>query len=61
MSRKPQATMTKTDISATGGTAGTSAVHTIDRVLLEDWLEIEFTSKTGRPVLSGIELRRLEE
>lgn len=53
--------MTKTDISATGGTAGASAVHTIDRVLLQDWLEIEFTSKTGRPVLSGIELRRLEE
>jgi hypothetical protein len=44
-----------------GGNGGAAAVHTIDRVLLGDWMEIKFTSKVGRPLLSGIELQRLEE
>jgi len=44
-----------------GGTADSAAVRTIDRVLLGDWIEIQFTPKIGRPVLSGIEIQRLEE
>ena len=43
-----------------GGTAPPSVVQTLDRVLLGDWLELRFTPKTGRPVLSGIELYRLD-
>ena len=44
-----------------GGTAQPSVVKTIDRVMLGDWLELRFTPKTGRPVLSGIELQRLDD
>lgn len=44
-----------------GGKGLPSAVRTIDRVLLGDWIEIKFTPKRGRPVLAGIELQRLEE
>ena len=44
-----------------GGTAPTSEVRTIDRVLLGDWLELQFTPKAGRPSISGIELHRLDE
>jgi hypothetical protein len=43
-----------------GGDAGPATVRTIDRVLLGDWLEIQFTEKQGHAVLSGIELQRLE-
>lgn len=44
-----------------GGEAGPASIHTIDRVMLSDWLEITFTKKTGDAVLSGIELQRLDE
>jgi len=44
-----------------GGDAGPATIRTIDRVMLGDWLEIQFTDKTGRAVLSGIELQRLED
>lgn len=44
-----------------GGKWGPVTIHTIDRVMLGDWLEIKFTEKTGHSVLSGIELQRLEE
>lgn len=44
-----------------GGDSGATAVHTIERVLLGDAIEIAFTPRTGRAVLSGIELQRLAE
>ena len=44
-----------------GGMSGPASIHTIDRVLLGDWLEIAFTEKTGHAVLSGIELQRLDD
>lgn len=44
-----------------GGQAPTSRIVTIERVLLDDWLDLGFTLKSGDPVLSGIELQRLEE
>ena len=44
-----------------GDKSGPVTMHTIDRVMLGDWLEIKFTEKTGHSVLSGIELQRLEE
>ena len=44
-----------------GGDAGRATTRTIDRVMLGDWLEIQFTDKTGHAVLSGIELQRLED
>lgn len=44
-----------------GGESGATAVHTIERVLLGDAIEIAFTPRTGRAVLSGIELQRLAE
>ncbi|MDA1229675.1 MAG: PQQ-binding-like beta-propeller repeat protein, partial [Planctomycetota bacterium] len=43
-----------------GGNAGPASVHTIDRVMLGDWLEIAFAEKTGHAVISGIELQRLD-
>ncbi|WP_373652311.1 PQQ-binding-like beta-propeller repeat protein [Schlesneria sp. DSM 10557] len=44
-----------------GGTAPKSIVKTFDRVLLGDWLELMFISQHGRPLVSGIELHRLEQ
>jgi outer membrane protein assembly factor BamB len=38
-----------------------AAVHTLDRVLLGDRLELDFLSHEGQPLLSGIELHRLDE
>jgi outer membrane protein assembly factor BamB len=37
------------------------AVRTIERVLLTDHLEIEFLAKEGIPLVSGIELQRLDD
>ncbi len=44
-----------------GGESGMAAVHTIERVLLEDSIEISFVPRKGRAILSGIELQRLAE
>jgi hypothetical protein len=44
-----------------GGEMAKSQIRTLDRVLLGDWMEIQFKPKTGQPLLSGIELQRLEE
>lgn len=44
-----------------GGASGRSAVHTIERVLLGDSMEISFAPRRGRALLSGIELQRLAE
>lgn len=46
---------------ALGGNTGHFQVRSLDRVLLGDGIDIRFTPKTGRPLLSGIELQRLEE
>ncbi|QDT53356.1 Alcohol dehydrogenase [cytochrome c] precursor [Caulifigura coniformis] len=43
-----------------GGSSPSSTTFTVDRVLLGDTVEIEFEAKQGQPVLSGIELHRLE-
>jgi hypothetical protein len=42
-----------------GGDAQLAQVHTLDRVMLGESIEIAFTPKKGRAVLSGIELQRL--
>ena len=44
-----------------GGKGETSAVRTVDRMLLGDWIDITFTEKLGRAVLSGIELQQLKD
>jgi hypothetical protein len=36
-------------------------VKTIDRVLLDDVVQIALTPKAGQPVLSGVELQRLDD
>jgi len=36
-------------------------VHSLERVPISDWLDIQLTRREGRPVLSGIELQQLEE
>jgi hypothetical protein len=36
-------------------------VHTIDRVILGDVLELKFKPIDGLPILSGIELTKLNE
>ncbi len=36
-------------------------VHTIDRVLISEWLDLQFVAKQGKPVLSGIEMQLIEE
>jgi hypothetical protein len=43
-----------------GGDQGATAVHTIDRVVLDQWLDISFRPKVGQPLLSGLELTRLD-
>jgi hypothetical protein len=40
---------------------GIEAVHTIDRVILGDVLELKFKPIDGLPILSGIELTKLDE
>ncbi|MBL8817076.1 MAG: PQQ-binding-like beta-propeller repeat protein [Planctomyces sp.] len=44
-----------------GGSAGPQQVTTLDRVLLDDWLDLGFTAENGAAVISGIELERLDE
>lgn len=43
-----------------GGNHGATAVHTIDRVILADRIEIAFQPTQGRAVLSGLEIARLD-
>jgi hypothetical protein len=44
-----------------GGAHAATAVHTIERIHLGDQLEISFTPHVGQPVLSGLEIMRLDE
>lgn len=44
-----------------GGDGQLAQVHTLERVLLGESIQIEFTPKKGRALLSGIELQRLTE
>lgn len=43
------------------GDAPLAEVRTINRVMLGEWLDIDFRAKKGRPLLSGIELQQLDE
>jgi outer membrane protein assembly factor BamB len=49
------------DAITLGGPEKQTAIFTVDRVLLEEQVEIEFAAAKGQPVLSGIELHRIED
>ena len=46
---------------AIGGSHPATAVHTIKRIHLGDRIELSFTPHVGQPVLSGLEIIRLDE
>lgn len=48
-------------LAAQDGGAAPFQTLTIERVLLEDHLDVQFLPRTGAPLLSGIELHRLDE
>jgi len=48
------------DAISLGGPDKQSATFSVDHVLLGEQVEIEFTAAKGQPVLSGVELHRIE-
>lgn len=56
-----QTVLTDVVVGGGDGQAPRELVHSLERVPISDWLDIQLTPREGRPVLSGIELQQLEE